>query len=78
MTSAKRSLPAVSDETYYCCDEVKDHIEKYGQWMGGSHYHCGRCGNVASMMGDFTIFCSVTKTKRQQHFCCPGNCELEK
>ena len=39
---------------------------------------CTRCqrhtGN--STQGHFWAWCSVTKTERAFHFCCPGNCQL--
>lgn len=40
---------------------------------------CGRCekhtGN--SNQGHYWAYCKVTKSRRDFHFCCPGNCELE-
>lgn len=40
-------------------------------------YHCGRCGTCSGYQGCHFKFCSVTKTDREFHFCCPGDCELE-
>lgn len=38
--------------------------------------HCGKhTGN--SNQGHYWAYCKVTKTKRDFHFCCPDNCELE-
>ena len=41
---------------------------------------CNRCrkhtGN--NSQGHYWGFCKVTNTIRDHHFCCPGNCELEK
>lgn len=39
--------------------------------------HCGRCGGCSSYQGHYFKHCSVTKTDREFHFCCPDNCELE-
>ena len=40
---------------------------------------CSRCehhtGN--STQGHYWAYCKVTGTRRDFHFCCPGNCELE-
>lgn len=39
---------------------------------------CGRCdrptGNYTQ--GHYWAFCKVTKTIREFHFCCPGDCAL--
>jgi hypothetical protein len=45
---------------------------------GGSHYHCGRCGNVkpTGMMGHLATLCKVTGQRAESHMCCPGSCEL--
>lgn len=39
---------------------------------------CARCGKHTgnSTQGHYWGFCSVTKTVREPHFCCPGDCEL--
>lgn len=54
---------------------------------GGSYYPdggcrcivCGRCGHHTgnSTQGHYWAFCKVTKTRRDFHQCCPGDCELE-
>lgn len=47
---------------------------------GGCHSrssHCGRCGGCSSYQGHYFKHCSVTKTDREFHFCCPDHCELE-
>lgn len=40
---------------------------------------CARCdkhtGN--SNQGHYWAWCSVTRSMRKFHFCCPGDCELE-
>lgn len=40
---------------------------------------CGRCnhhtGNTSQ--GHYWAHCTVTKSNREFHFCCPGDCELE-
>jgi hypothetical protein len=40
---------------------------------------CARCGNHTgnSNQGHYWAHCKVTKTKREFHLCCPGDCELE-
>lgn len=40
---------------------------------------CGRCGKHTgnTNQGHNWAWCSVTKSKREFHFCCPGDCELE-
>lgn len=40
---------------------------------------CGRCGHHTgnSHQGHYWSFCAVTRTQREFHFCCPGNCQLE-
>lgn len=40
---------------------------------------CGRCGHHTgnTTQGHFWAFCDVTKTFRDFHRCCPGDCELE-
>jgi hypothetical protein len=40
---------------------------------GGSHYHCGRCGRVSSMQGHYSRMHGD-----EWHFCCPGDCELDR
>lgn len=50
-----------------CCDED----------LGGSHYHCGRCGGVSSMMGHSQGVHWNPTEKVPQHFCCPNDCQLE-
>lgn len=39
--------------------------------------HCGRCGVCSGYQGCYFAYCSVTKTDREFHFCCPDDCELE-
>jgi hypothetical protein len=41
---------------------------------------CGRCGKHTgnSSQGHYWKWCMVTGTMRTFHFCCPGDCELEK
>lgn len=40
---------------------------------------CARCerdtGN--NNQGHYWAYCKVTKTRREFHFCCPGDCALE-
>lgn len=52
-----------------CCD--KD--------LGGSHYHCGRCNGVSSMMGHYRAvhWFENKTTKVPPHTCCPNDCQLE-
>lgn len=40
---------------------------------------CSRCGHHTgnATQGHYWAACSVTKTNRGFHFCCPGACELE-
>jgi hypothetical protein len=40
---------------------------------------CGRCNNCTgdNNQGHYWGYCKVTKTMRDFHFCCPGDCELE-
>lgn len=40
---------------------------------------CGRCGHHTgnNTQGHLWGFCQVTKTVREGHYCCPGDCELE-
>lgn len=40
---------------------------------------CARCNRHTgnSHQGHYWAMCKVTGTKREHHFCCPGNCELE-
>lgn len=40
---------------------------------------CGRCGHHTgnSNQGHYWSHCSVTRTLREFHFCCPDDCELE-
>ncbi len=48
--------------------------------QGGCHcIVCGRCGRHTgnSNQGHYWAYCNVTHTKREFHFCCPDNCELE-
>lgn len=63
-------------EPTYCCDEYQQQMEEFGQWMGGSHYHCGRCNGLCSMMGHWTTYCKHRLPDADAHFCCPGDCEL--
>jgi hypothetical protein len=44
------------------------------------HLTCGRCKQHTnnSSQGHYWAYCKVTKTKREFHFCCPGDCELER
>lgn len=39
---------------------------------------CSRCGKHTgnNTQGHYWAFCSVTKSVREFHFCCPGDCEL--
>ena len=41
---------------------------------------CARCGKHTgnSTQGHYWAFCKVTRTKREFHQCCPGDCELER
>ena len=61
---------------YYCnvCDETHDRFDANTLGMV-----CARCkqhtGN--NNQGHYWAFCKVTRTKRQFHFCCPDDCELE-
>lgn len=40
---------------------------------------CARCGHHTgnANQGHYWRACSVTKTLREFHFCCPGDCALE-
>lgn len=40
---------------------------------------CGRCDHHTgnSNQGHYWAFCDVTRTTREFHYCCPGDCELE-
>lgn len=40
---------------------------------------CSRCGRHTgnSTQGHYWAWCSVTKTMRDHHLCCPDDCELE-
>jgi hypothetical protein len=40
---------------------------------------CSRCGHHTgnSNQGHYWAYCKVTKSKREFHFCCPGDCGLE-
>ncbi len=40
---------------------------------------CTRCGRHTgnSHQGHYWAYCHATKTTRDFHLCCPGNCELE-
>jgi hypothetical protein len=39
---------------------------------------CGRCGHHTgdNNQGHWWAWCTVTRTLREHHFCCPGDCEL--
>jgi hypothetical protein len=41
--------------------------------------YCGRCGEHTgnSHQGHYWGYCKVTKSIREAHFCCPGDCELD-
>jgi hypothetical protein len=61
------------------CDA--DHPSVYSMPDGTTQCRCVVCprchhhtGN--SHQGHHWAFCSATKTMRDPHFCCPGNCEL--
>lgn len=43
------------------------------------HLTCGRCRQHTdnSSQGHYWSYCKVTKSMREHHFCCPGDCELE-
>lgn len=43
------------------------------------HLTCGRCKQHTNdtHQGHYWAWCKVTKTTREFHFCCPGDCELE-
>jgi hypothetical protein len=60
-----------------CCQAVADDLEKYGRWMGGSHYHCPSCNAVTGAYGHSSAWCKVTGDRSHFHRCCPGNCELD-
>lgn len=38
---------------------------------------CARCGHHTgnNTQGHYWSYCAVTKTMREGHFCCAGNCE---
>jgi hypothetical protein len=40
---------------------------------------CARCGHHTgnSTQGHYWGWCKVSRTVREGHFCCPGDCELE-
>lgn len=40
---------------------------------------CGKCGEFTgnNTQGHLWGFCSVTRTVREFHYCCPEKCELE-
>lgn len=40
---------------------------------------CSRCGHHTgnATQGHYWSYCQATKTLREPHMCCPGNCELE-
>lgn len=40
---------------------------------------CSRCGHHTgnNTQGHYWALCKVTKTVRDFHFCCPGDCALE-
>lgn len=40
---------------------------------------CARCERTTSnnQQGHYWAWCSVTRTVREFHFCCPGDCALE-
>lgn len=44
------------------------------------HVTCARCGEHTNnnSQGHWWSLCNVTRTWREHHFCCPGDCELEK
>ena len=63
---------------YICCDEVAKHIEMFGEWQGGSHYHCGNCGEKSSMMGHYhsVHFKNGKMVKLDEgHFGCSDECD---
>lgn len=41
---------------------------------------CPRCDQTTgnNTQGHFWAYCKVTRTDREYHMCCPGQCELEK
>lgn len=43
------------------------------------HLTCGRCGQHTdnNTQGHYWSWCKITKSVREFHFCCPGDCELE-
>jgi hypothetical protein len=45
----------------------------------GAGFVCGRCRRPTGNrhQGHYWAFCQVTKTERDFHFCCPGDCALE-
>lgn len=66
--------------TEYCCDEVAEHIRKFGQWRGGSHYHCGNCGEPGGMYGHYHSIHYVDGEwiNVDGHFGCSDKCDLRK
>lgn len=40
---------------------------------------CARCEQQTNnnSQGHYWKFCKVTRTLREFHFCCPGDCELD-
>lgn len=51
-----------------CCDDD----------FGGSHYHCGSCGEVSSSMGHWRggAYVDGKWVKFEGHVCCPTKCHL--
>lgn len=67
------------------CDAANPSVYAEGDPAGGPITYvcrCGICGRCGRHTGNATqrhywARCKVTKTMRDFHFCCPGNCELE-
>lgn len=65
---------------YYCCERVRLEIEETGEWRGGSHYHCGNCWELSSMMGHYhsVHYVDGKPVKVEGHFRCSNECDLDK
>ena len=68
--------PVEEAETEFCCEEVRMSFETYGRWVGGSHYHCGNCGEKSSMMGHYhsVHYVNGKPVTVDGHFRCSDEC----
>lgn len=70
---------AIPDRVEGCdAEDPPVYMKPGGGWMCRCLV-CGRCGHHTgnTSQGHYWRFCSVTKSMRDFHFCCPDDCSLE-